>query len=174
MWCPLWIEPKLPEALSVSPHPGADGLVQSELPPCRWILTVFTSLACYPGDPVDVSDKRLAWAGVGEYSRPRTTWCPLTLACSPVFPPCATHWRYSTTPTGRYHGRTLVRPSPPACATPIARVFAHTQLREPSRVRLLRTCLGDPIWSSTSWLDRLNFSLLYICCFKFHRYFGIQ
>ena len=40
------------KALSVSPHSGADGLVQGELPTfffSPWMLTVFTSLACYPG-----------------------------------------------------------------------------------------------------------------------------
>ena len=30
---------------------------------------------------------RLAWAGIGEDCRPRTTWRPLTLAGSPVLPP---------------------------------------------------------------------------------------
>ena len=50
---------------------------------------------------------------------PCTTWRPLTLLTgSPVFSPCASHWRYLATPTGRYHSRTLIRPSTPACATP--------------------------------------------------------
>ena len=39
--------------------------------------------------------------------------------------------RYYTTPTRRYHGRTLIRPFSPACATPSRRVIAHTQVRDP-------------------------------------------
>ena len=78
----------------MSPHSGADGLVQGELPPSTWMLTVFTSLACYPGAPLTATETRLAWAGIGEDCRPRTTWRPLTLAGSPVLPPCTTHWRY--------------------------------------------------------------------------------
>ena len=35
------------------------------------------------------------------------------------------------TPTRRYHGRTLIRPSSPACATPTENVFANTQVRHP-------------------------------------------
>ena len=53
----------------VSPHSGGDGLVQGELPPSTWILTVFTSLACYPGAPL-TAETRLAWAGIGEDCRP--------------------------------------------------------------------------------------------------------
>ena len=62
----------------MSPHSGADGLVQAELPPTSpEFLTVFTSLACSP------------WrtCRVGEDCRPRTTWRPLTLAGSPALPP---------------------------------------------------------------------------------------
>ena len=66
------------EPLSVSPHSGADGLVQAELPPTSpEFLTVFTSLACSP--------RRTS--RVGEDCRPRTTWRPLTLAGSPALPP---------------------------------------------------------------------------------------
>ena len=41
----------------------------------------------------------------------------------------------------------LIHPSPPACATRDAEVIAHTQVRDPLRVRrrLLVACLGDPI-----------------------------
>ena len=40
----------LPKVLGVSPHQGADGLVQGERgSPVPRILTVFTSLAGYPG-----------------------------------------------------------------------------------------------------------------------------
>ena len=56
------------------------------------------------------------WAGIGEDCRPRTTWRPLTLAGSPVLPPGVSLVVFAT-PTGRYHGRTSIRPSPPACAT---------------------------------------------------------
>ena len=35
------------------------------------------------------------------------------------------------TPTRRYHGRMLIHPSLPACATHGPEVFAHTQVRDP-------------------------------------------
>ena len=50
-----------------------------------------------------------------------------------------------TTPTGRYHGRTLIRPSPPACATPRNQRCLHTRMfgnqMRASR-RLLMAALG--------------------------------
>ena len=61
----------------------------------------------------------------------------------PVFPPCVS-LEVLTTSTRRYHGRTLIRPSPPGCATPPARVFAHHAGSGPSRIRrshLLQPCL---------------------------------
>ena len=48
---------KLAEALDVSPHPGADGPVQDErAAPSPEFLTVFTSLACYPGALLTATD----------------------------------------------------------------------------------------------------------------------
>ena len=67
---------------------GADNLVQDELPPCRWILIVFTRLACHPGSLHTATVN--GCAGISEDWRPRTTWWPLTLA-SPRFPPCSIH-----------------------------------------------------------------------------------
>ena len=54
-----------------------------------------------------------------------------------------------TTPTGRFHGRTFVRPSSPACATPTTRVFAHMQVRDPheSAAACWTPALGTP----SSW-----------------------
>ena len=68
---PPWIKgSSLAGAPSVSPHPGADGLVQGgHGGPVPWILTVFTSLACYPGAPLTATETRLAWAGTGEDCR---------------------------------------------------------------------------------------------------------
>ena len=56
------------------------------------------------------------------------------------------------TPTRRYHGRMLIHPSPPACATPNDSKGAHTHAGSgPSRVcrRLFLACLGDPILLAT-------------------------
>ena len=124
-WSQPQIKPKLAKALSVSPHWGVDGHVQGELPPSTCVLTVFTSLACYPGAPQTATETRLAWAGIGEDCRPRTTWRPLTLAGSTVLPPLRLTGGIAT-PTGRYHGRMLIHPSPPACATPSQRCL-HTR-----------------------------------------------
>ena len=77
------------KALSVSPHSGADGLVQGELPP-------FFCPECWPFSPalpVTLTHTLLppltadSWAGIGEDCRRRTTRRPLTLAGSPVLPP---------------------------------------------------------------------------------------
>ena len=54
---------------------------------CTWILTVFTSLACYNGALLSATETRLVWAGIGEHCRPRTTWRPLSLSGSPALPP---------------------------------------------------------------------------------------
>ena len=51
------------------------------------------------------------------------------------------------TPTGHYHGRMLIHPSSPACATPLHKGVCTHASSGPSRVRrrLLLACLGDPI-----------------------------
>ena len=67
---------------------------------------------------------------IGEDCRPRTTWRPLTLAGSPVLPPLRLTGG-SATPTGRYHGRTLIHPSPLRVPPNRTQVFAHTQVRDP-------------------------------------------
>ena len=73
---------------------------------------------------------RLAWAGIGEDCRPRTTRRPLALAGRPVLPPLRLTGGIAT-PTGRYHGRTLIRPSLPCvCHPEKKKVFAH-QVRDP-------------------------------------------
>ena len=71
---PPEIEPKLAKALDVSPHPGADGPVQGELPPSTCTLTVFTSLACYPGALPHCHRNTVGCgAGTSEDCRPHTT-----------------------------------------------------------------------------------------------------
>ena len=65
---------------------------------------------------------RLAWVGIGEDCRPRTTWRPLTLAGSTGG---------IATPTRRYHGRTFIRPSSPLLPlllhVPPSRMCLHTR-----------------------------------------------
>ena len=57
-------------------------------------------------------------AAIGEDWRARTKWRPLNRAGSLVILSrvSASIWKYYTTPTRRDHGRTLIRPSFPACA----------------------------------------------------------
>ena len=133
----------------MSPHRGADGLVQGELPPTSpEFLTVFTSLACYPGaSPYCHRYTAGCWAGIGEDCRPRTTWRPLTLFGQPGSPSFATHWRYchadETVPRQDVNSPFSLLRVPPR-----RRKGVCTHARSgPSRVRrrLLWTCLGDPI-----------------------------
>ena len=49
---------------------------------------------------------------------------------SPALPPLRLTGGIAT-PTRRYHGRMLIHPSTPACATHGPEVFAHTQVRYP-------------------------------------------
>ena len=81
---------------------------------------------------------------------PRTTWRPLTLLTgSPVFLPCASHLRYLSTPTRRYHGRTLIRLSPSACSTPTPKVLAHTQVQDPCVSAA--ACLALALETTSPW-----------------------
>ena len=96
---------RLAKALDVSPHPGADGLVQGERGgPVPWIVTVFTSLACYPGALPTAAVKtavvrdRDRW---GLSPVPRGGHLPSRAARSSLLFR-ASHWR-SLPPTGRYH-----------------------------------------------------------------------
>ena len=104
-------------ALSVSPHSGADGLVQAELPsisPYCW--------PCSPALPVTLARPLLPpkhnWLGQGQVRTvvpvPRGGHWPFL--GSPALPPSRLTGGIAT-PTGRYHGRTSIRPSLPACAT---------------------------------------------------------
>ena len=138
----------------MSPHSGADCLVQAELPPTSpEILTVFTSLACSPGaSPYCHRNTAGCWAGIGEDCRPRTTWRPLTLFGQPGSHSFATHWRYchadETVP------RQDVNSSFPSCVChPIGKVFALTQVRDPreSAAACCALALGTPsTWPRTS------------------------
>ena len=79
---------------------------------------------------------------------------PVTLAGSPVFPSYVS-LELLTTPTRRYHGTTLIRPSSPACATLATRCL-HTRrfgiLADPPPP--VDTPLGAPCpWPFTSFID---------------------
>ena len=76
------------------------------------------------------------------------------------------------TPTRRYHGRMLIHPSPPACATPVyQRVMTHTHIRDPreSAAACLGHALGTPSpWPSQvfmikerCWFSQINFFIEY-------------
>ena len=112
----------------MSPHPGADGLVQGELPPISPEFDRFHQPCLLPG---------------------RTTKDRCGLS-SPFLAA-----RFSLLCDGT-HGRTLIRPSLPTCATPLPKVFAHTQVRDPheSAAACYRHALGAPSpWPSiTSFL----------------------
>ena len=84
------------------------------------------------------------WAGIGEDCRPRTTWQPLTIAGSTVFPPvrltggfCHADW---TVP------RQEVNSSPSSVPPRDKRVLAHTQVRDPheSATACSAHALGTP------------------------------
>ena len=62
------------------------------------------------------------------------------------------------TPTRRYHGRMLIHPSPPACATPRNKGDSTHAGSGPSRVRrrLLHACLEDPIPLAPKFLFRIS------------------
>ena len=116
--------------------------------PAPEFLNIYTSLACYPGAPLTAHRNTAGcWAGIGEDCRPRATWRPTyPFWAARLFLLCVSLEVFAT-PTRRYHGRMLIHPSPPACATPKPkRVISHTQVRGPLRVRrrLLSACLGDP------------------------------
>ena len=73
----------------------------------------------------------LPWrtSGVGEDCPPRTTWRPLALAGNPVFPPCATNWRFLSRRPAR---QDVNSPFSPLRVPPHGiKVFAHTQVRDP-------------------------------------------
>ena len=55
---------------------------------------------------------------IGEDCRPRTRGGHLPFLGSPALPPLRLTGGFFATPTRRHHGRTLIHPSPPACATP--------------------------------------------------------
>ena len=85
-----------------------------------WMMTVFTSLAYYLGAfPGKVGP--VVSAPRGDHLPLRAAWLFLLCDSLEVF----------ATPTRRYHGRTLIRPSLPACATRSQQVLAHTQFRDP-------------------------------------------
>ena len=80
------------------------------------MLTVFTSLACFPGRTSRISGD----------CHPRTTWRPLTLFWATQFFLLCVSLEVFATSTGRYHGRMLNHPSSPACATLLSRCL-HTR-----------------------------------------------
>ena len=84
---------------------------------------------------------------ISEDCRPRTMWRPLTLFGAAWLLLLCVSLEVFATPTRRYHGRMLIHPSLPACATPEVKGSLHTRRFGTSRVRrrLLSTCLGDPV-----------------------------
>ena len=123
------------------------------------MMTVFTSLACFPGaSPYCHRYTAGCWVGIGGACRfPRTTWRPLTFLGSPVLPPSRLTGGIAT-PTGRYHGRMLIHPSSPACATSKHKGVCTHAGSGPLRVRrrLLVACLGDPISLATTFCFSLS------------------
>ena len=124
-----------PETSSRTIHPGPPlepGVCQHTREP-----TVLSRVSCRPFHlNIDRLHQpcQLPWrtSRIGGACRfPRTKWRPLTLAGSPALPPSRLPGGIAT-PTRRYHGRMLIHPSLPACATPDHKVFAHTQARDPS------------------------------------------
>ena len=90
---------------------------------------------------------------IGEDCRPRTTWRPLTLCGQPGSPSFASHWRFFATPTRRYHGRTLIRPSSPACANPKSKGVC-THAGSESAAACFGHALGDPSpWPSKEMIS---------------------
>ena len=95
-----WPPPKikrwsLARALSVSPHPGADGFVQGDLHPI--------SPECWPFSPALPVTLAHPWLppkhgwllGMDRWGlSPRTTWRPLTLFGQPGSPSFATNWKF--------------------------------------------------------------------------------
>ena len=67
---------------------------------------------------------------------------------SPVLPPSRLTGGIAT-PTRRYHGRMLIHPSSPACATPAAKVIAHTQVRDPRESAA--ACYGHALGTPSPW-----------------------
>ena len=135
-------------ALSVSPHSGADGLVQGELPPISpefWPFLPALPVTLAP--PLTATETRLAWAGIGgacRFTVPRGGHLPFL--GSPALPPSRLTGGIAT-PTRRYHGRMLIHPSLPACVTRLYLGDGTHAGSEPSRVRrrLFSTRLEDPI-----------------------------
>ena len=102
------------------------------------MLTVFTSLACSP--------RRTS--RVGEDCRPPVTHVAATypLRAARLFLLCVSLEVFATQ-TRRYHGRMLIHPCPPACATPQVKRCLHTRRfgtpRE-SAAACYRHALGTP------------------------------
>ena len=103
-------------ALSVSPHSGADGLVQVELPPI--------SPEFLPFSPALL----------------------VTLGALPGLGPVGFPWNFAGSPVPTTRRYSFFSSLPPACATPDKKgVCTHTS-SGPSRVRrLFQTCLGVTI-----------------------------
>ena len=81
--------------------------------PISWILTLFTSLACYTGAFRD----RLGLS---------SPYHVATLEGSPVFLPCVS-LEVLFTPTRRYHCRTFIRPSSPCVCHSVWKSCLHTR-----------------------------------------------
>ena len=116
-WSPLKIEPKPTQALSVSPHPGPNGLVQDErAAPSPEFWPFSPAFSCYLG-ALPEKVKTIVPVPPGDH-------LPLRAARSSLL--CVS-LEVLTTPTRRYHGRTcclaLLRQHVP----PTMQKFLHTR-----------------------------------------------
>ena len=130
----------------MSLHSGADGLVQCGAAAQHLSSDRFHQPCLLPWHTPNCHRNTAGcWAGIGEDCHPRTTWRPLTLAGSPDLPPSRLTGGIATS-TRRYHGRMLIHPSPPACATSKHKGVCTHAGSGPSRVchRLFWACLADP------------------------------
>ena len=110
----------------MSPHSGADGLVQGELPPIHLNIDRFHEPCLLPWRTPLLPPKH-GWLGQGQVRTvvpvPRDDHLPFL--GSPVLPPSRLTGGIAK-PTRRYHGRMLIHPSSPPCATLLGKCL-HTR-----------------------------------------------
>ena len=125
----------------MAPHLGADGLVQGELPPISLNFVRFHQPCLSPWHVPFVELKATGQGLVRTVvTVPRADHLPGSAGC---LPSCRVFLEVLTTPTRRYHGRTLIRPSllaPPLGSQKVIARFAGSGpsrgRRRPSKTRL--------------------------------------
>ena len=153
----------------MSPHSGADGLVQGELPPISPECWPFS-----PALPVTLAHPLLPpkhrWLSGRDKVRtvvpvPRGDHLPFL--GSPALTPSRLTGDIAT-PTRRYHGRMLIHPFLPACANPSPKRFAHAQVRVPRESTA--TCFGHALWNPISLAIQIrSCSSEYVNVFQWNR-----